>query len=87
MRRKRAAIATRILRVSHFLRIIHSGGASAGTRLSRVPRAAFRKPPPASAERNRGKGKGVKCENASQSRRLAIEVTLQPGPPARRRPS
>jgi len=52
MRRKRATIATRILRVSRILRIIHSGGASAGTWLSRVPRAAFRKPPPASAERN-----------------------------------
>ena len=52
MRRKRAPIATRILRVSHFLRIIHSGGASTGTWISRVPRAAFRKPPPAGVEHN-----------------------------------
>ena len=52
MRRKGAAIGYRILRVSHFLRIIHSGGASAGTWLSRVPLATFRKPSLASADHN-----------------------------------
>ena len=62
MRRKWAAIAYRILRVSHFLRIVSRRGASAGTRLSRLSPATL----PEAAARSR------RAQTATHTRSFGI---------------
>jgi Enoyl-CoA hydratase/isomerase len=71
-RRKWTPMGYRILRLSHFLRAISRRGVPAGTLALTLP--AGNTPEAASADHNRGKVMGPESENASSSRRLAIEA-------------
>src|SRR5689334_1570961 len=79
MRRKRAAIGYRILRVSHFLRVVSRRGASAGAGLSRVPLGTARKPPPARAERNPRESSGLYPRSRTLAKEVARGAGIQEG--------